>query len=101
VIPTFSSDDVTTFLEAEDATHSVRSCDREYQSAKSDKCLGGVLALNGKTGGMVWKLWLTRMVLGVHCEFEITGDGVPDCVITGKNGVRILREIEDSKYCMM
>jgi len=73
--------------EIEDAARSARSCNREYHYVKTDKCLGGVIALNGKTGSMLWKLWLTRMVLGVHCDFEINGDGVADCVITGKSGV--------------
>lgn len=52
--------------------------------------MGGVIAINGKTGSMIWQLWLTRMVLAVHCEFEITSDEVSDCVVTGKGGVRLL-----------
>lgn len=72
--------------ELEDATSLDRHCNHDY-------CLGGVIAINGKTGSMLWKVWLPKMVLAVHCDYDITADEVPDCVVTGKGGVSFIINI--------
>lgn len=83
--------------ELEDATSLDRHCTHDY-------CLGGVIAINGKTGSMLWKVWLPKMVLAVHCDYDITADEVPDCVVTGKGGVSfttnilILRNFSKSRH---
>lgn len=60
----------------------------EFFDKSAGPCSGGVIALDGKTGEIIWHRWLRRLVLAIHCEFEITGDFISDCIATGKGGVR-------------
>lgn len=55
-------------------------------------CNGGVVAINGKTGSTLWRQQVSNAVLDVQCRLEINGDGIADCVLSGK-GV--------SKFCII
>ena len=50
-------------------------------------CNGGVVAINGKTGSTLWRQQVSNAVLDVQCRLEISGDGVTDCLLIGKEGV--------------
>ncbi|XP_067007692.2 uncharacterized protein [Anabrus simplex] len=50
-------------------------------------CLGGLLALDGKSGTIIWQHWAPHAVYTVDCGADLTGDNVKDCLATGKGGV--------------
>ncbi|EZA56528.1 hypothetical protein X777_03315 [Ooceraea biroi] len=50
-------------------------------------CLGGVLALNGKTGDTIWTHWTAHAVFSVDCNEDLTNDRIKDCVISGRGGI--------------
>ncbi|XP_026286303.1 uncharacterized protein LOC113211963 isoform X1 [Frankliniella occidentalis] len=50
-------------------------------------CLGGIVALNGKTGEILWQHWTRRPVFSVDCSADLTKDGVDDCLVGGKGGL--------------
>lgn len=53
-------------------------------------CLGGVMALDGRSGTVLWQHRTYRSVLFVDCSTDLTGDTVNDCVVSGKGGVSFL-----------
>jgi len=50
-------------------------------------CLGGVLALNGKTGDTIWTHWTAHSILSVDCGADLTNDKIKDCIISGRGGI--------------
>ncbi|CAL1683905.1 unnamed protein product [Lasius platythorax] len=50
-------------------------------------CLGGVLALNGKTGDTIWTHWTAHAVFSIDCNVDLTNDKIKDCVISGRGGI--------------
>lgn len=50
-------------------------------------CLGGILALNGKTGDTIWTHWTAHAIFSVDCGVDITNDKIKDCVISGRGGI--------------
>lgn len=50
-------------------------------------CFGGVLALNGKTGGTLWIHWTTHAIFSVDCGLDLTNDKINDCIICGRGGI--------------
>ncbi|KYN50192.1 PREDICTED: uncharacterized protein LOC108771187 [Cyphomyrmex costatus] len=50
-------------------------------------CLGGVLALNGKTGEPIWTHWTAHSILSVDCDADLTNDKIKDCIISGRGGI--------------
>lgn len=50
-------------------------------------CLGGIVALDGRTGNIVWQHWTQRPVFSIDCSADLTADAVNDCLIGGKGGV--------------
>jgi outer membrane protein assembly factor BamB len=50
-------------------------------------CLGGVLALNGKTGGTIWTHWTAHAIFSVDCNEDLTNDKIKDCIISGRGGI--------------
>ncbi|XP_014485301.1 PREDICTED: uncharacterized protein LOC106749897 isoform X2 [Dinoponera quadriceps] len=50
-------------------------------------CLGGVLALNGKTGDTIWTHWTAHAIFAVDCSVDLTSDKIKDCVISGRGGI--------------
>lgn len=50
-------------------------------------CLGGVLALNGKTGETIWTHWTAHAIFSIDCSVDLTNDKIKDCVISGRGGI--------------
>ena len=53
-------------------------------------CFGGVLALDGKTGKVLWTRWADHKVFAVTCQADLNLDGTTDCVVGGMSGVRVV-----------
>lgn len=54
---------------------------------KQTPCLGGVLALNGKTGEIIWTHWTVHSIFSVDCSVDLTNDKIKDCIISGRGGI--------------
>lgn len=52
-----------------------------------DLCEGGVMALNGITGNLLWKYWTPRTVFSFFCKFDMNNDQINDCVASGPGGL--------------
>lgn len=50
-------------------------------------CLGGVLALDGKTGETIWTHWTAHAIFSIDCGEDLTNDKIKDCVISGRGGI--------------
>lgn len=50
-------------------------------------CLGGVKALDGRTGETMWTHWTEHAIFSIDCAFDITDDKTKDCIITGRGGI--------------
>ncbi|KAI5736330.1 hypothetical protein M8J76_002203 [Diaphorina citri] len=59
----------------------------EMYFGQSGPCAGGVLALDGKTGALLWQEWLKRSVLKLDCSYDVTQDDVNDCLVSGESGL--------------
>ena len=53
-------------------------------------CGGGLIALNGATGDVLWRKWLSHTIFTIYCDVDVNGDGIFDCLATGKGGVSFL-----------
>ncbi|CAG9855817.1 unnamed protein product [Phyllotreta striolata] len=49
-------------------------------------CEGGIIALNGLTGDIIWRHWLNDTIFSVHCTVDVNGDAQNDCLIIGTKG---------------
>ncbi|KAJ8922345.1 hypothetical protein NQ315_004288 [Exocentrus adspersus] len=49
-------------------------------------CDGGIVALDGATGGIVWRRWFNDTIFSLHCTADINGDYQNDCLATGMAG---------------
>lgn len=55
------------------------------QSRRSGgNCGGGVMALNGPDGSVLWTTYTPHELFAVNCNLDVTGDGVNDCFIGGR-----------------
>ncbi|KAL3284773.1 hypothetical protein HHI36_018916 [Cryptolaemus montrouzieri] len=52
----------------------------------SPPCEGGILALNGVTGEILWRYWINDTIYFIHCSKDINKDGLNDCLIFGTKG---------------
>lgn len=50
-------------------------------------CKGGVIALNGVNGDIIWKRWLTGNVFRIQCTADIDRDLINDCLVIGNGGM--------------
>lgn len=50
-------------------------------------CEGGIVALNGVTGDIIWRQWFNDTIFSLHCTSDINGDMQNDCLVTGMEGV--------------
>lgn len=50
-------------------------------------CFGGVIALNGKSGDIIWTHWTSHAIFSVDCNLDLTGDSTKDCIISGRGGI--------------
>ncbi|XP_011300782.1 uncharacterized protein [Fopius arisanus] len=50
-------------------------------------CLGGVMALDGKSGETLWTHWTNHAIFSIDCTSDLTKDQMKDCIITGRGGI--------------
>lgn len=63
------------------------------KSAQGDDevpCEGGVIAINGATGSLLWQTWSVANVFSLLCTLDVDLDGYPDCVAAGRLGVSVV-----------
>lgn len=58
-------------------------------NGQMDLCEGGVLALNGITGDVMWKFWGSFAIFSLFCKFDINNDRINDCIVSGPGGLLI------------
>ena len=68
-------------------------CDIYFEGQKP--CLGGVMALDGKTGVEIWRLWTKHEIFALTCQADLNGDGYVDCLAGGRAGVFMAINIKD------
>lgn len=73
----------STGLDATDSPDYV--CNLYFKDQKP--CFGGVLALNGKSGDIIWTHWTSHAIFSVDCNLDLTGDSTKDCIISGRGGI--------------
>ena len=49
-------------------------------------CVSAVTALDGQFGTKFWQKELNFLAFAVRCELDVNGDGVKDCLVTGRGG---------------
>ena len=55
------------------------------QSRRSGgNCGGGVMALDGQDGSILWSTYTPHELFAVNCNLDITGDGIKDCFLGGR-----------------
>lgn len=59
------------------------------KSGLIDICTGGVLALNGLTGAILWQKWTAHTIFSVFCTTDLNNDTNVDCVASGRGGLII------------
>lgn len=79
IVAGFGVDDSLEF-EAKD----IPQCTRNGQT---DLCEGGIFALNGRTGEVMWHFWSAYAIFSLFCRFDVNGDNINDCIISGPGGL--------------
>lgn len=59
------------------------------KSGQPIKCEGGIVALNGVTGAIIWQRWTAFNVFSIFCNADLNGDQKHDCVASGRGGLII------------
>ena len=70
-------------------------CDIYFDGQKP--CLGGIIALDGKTGVEIWRLWTKHEIFALTCQSDLDQDGFTDCLAGGRAGVFLAVSIKDGK----
>lgn len=81
IILAFGVDDSISF----DGNLDIPQCTQA--NGEIDVCEGGVMALNGITGNLIWKYWTPSTVFSFFCKFDINNDLTNDCVASGPGGL--------------
>lgn len=55
---------------------------------KTFPCDGGVMALNGLNGELLWRHWMNDTIFSLMCKQDVNGDGSEDCLAVGNRGVK-------------
>ncbi|XP_055907141.1 uncharacterized protein LOC129942294 [Eupeodes corollae] len=50
-------------------------------------CEGGVIALDGANGNLLWQTWSIGNVFSLYCTVDIDKDGFIDCIASGRLGM--------------
>ncbi|GAB0089791.1 Signal recognition particle subunit SRP68 [Sergentomyia squamirostris] len=56
---------------------------------KTGLCEGGVMAINGTNGEILWQHWTAFQVFSLSCPVDLNNDQREDCVVAGRNGLMI------------
>lgn len=67
----------------------VPTCMQEGIIGVAPPCRGGVLALDGRDGALLWRRWTGFDVFSLFCTEDLNADGAVDCVAAGRGGVSI------------
>jgi outer membrane protein assembly factor BamB len=78
----FGVDDAISFDTAND---DIPQC--TLPNGQSDLCEGGLLALNGLNGDVMWKFWSPYAIFSLFCKFDVNDDRINDCIISGPGGL--------------
>ncbi|KAH8312555.1 hypothetical protein KR044_011370, partial [Drosophila immigrans] len=60
---------------------------KSAQQGDDVPCEGGVVALNGRDGSILWQSWSVANVFSLHCNADIDLDGGMDCLAAGRLGM--------------
>ncbi|KAL7730127.1 hypothetical protein ACLKA6_009400 [Drosophila palustris] len=60
---------------------------KSAQQGDDVPCEGGVVALNGRDGTILWQSWSVANVFSLHCNADIDLDGGMDCLAAGRLGM--------------
>ncbi|XP_060646126.1 uncharacterized protein LOC132784493 isoform X1 [Drosophila nasuta] len=60
---------------------------KSAQQGDDVPCEGGVVALNGRDGSILWQSWSVANVFSLHCNADIDRDGGMDCLAAGRLGM--------------
>lgn len=50
-------------------------------------CFGGVHALDGNSGEIIWTHWTGHALFSVDCSLDLNDDSTKDCIISGRGGI--------------
>lgn len=50
-------------------------------------CLGGVMAIDGRSGETLWTHWTEHAIFSIDCNLDITNDNINDCIVSGRGGI--------------
>lgn len=64
-------------------------------------CEGGVIAVNGRNGDLLWQTWSVANVFSLLCTTDINRDGFTDCVAAGRLGVSKMNECTKKKLSII
>ena len=53
-----------------------------------ESSLGGLLAVDGRTGAELWRHYSAHEVFAVNCNRDLNADLIHDCIVAGRVGVR-------------
>jgi hypothetical protein len=45
------------------------------------------MALDGRTGSLLWRTYTLHEMFAVNCELDIDDDKTPDCLVAGRMAV--------------
>ncbi|KAH8359490.1 hypothetical protein KR093_007027, partial [Drosophila rubida] len=60
---------------------------KSAQQGDDVPCEGGVVALNGRDGSILWQSWSVANVFSLHCNADVDLDGSMDCLAAGRLGM--------------
>ncbi|CAH0546377.1 unnamed protein product [Brassicogethes aeneus] len=49
-------------------------------------CDGGIIALDGTNGNIIWRHWLNDTIFNLHCTADLNADNQDDCLAVGADG---------------
>ncbi|CAG0916452.1 unnamed protein product [Notodromas monacha] len=53
-------------------------------------CVGGLRAIDGASGKVVWNTWVDQVIDGIDCSEDLDHDGTLDCLIWGLRGADLV-----------
>ena len=57
-------------------------------------CQVQMVALDGRDGSIVWKVWLEFAPFAINCKHDLTGDRHPDCILSGRSGSLVAMDMK-------
>ena len=67
------------------------TCDIYFSGSRP--CGGGVLCVDGRTGGEVWRVYTRHEVFALNCQLDLDHDDVTDCLAAGRAGVSTYKSL--------